>query len=375
MAKIKRKSIFRKISIVTSILSGIFIITYSSVKPVRDSINKIVGIIFEVSPEENIKIEKLEAVTNVSYDEKTRTLTFKENLKAKNHVVVVNHVGTKGYLIETNIGQVEIYGNNVLLDGDIIRFEVTAKGDNYKTKDSNTVVYEYEMKFANQSVYDFSKYRFERFIKESAEEYSEFRMKFFEAKSFNIDGDYLIIEGTGKSGGGNDVNFSIKYNITEFAKGNSIDFTNLNNYSKLISYMNRNTSKYSFVEAKFADDFIDLTKILEENGQFDDYINSDYRIEVLQYSNTEVLRESGANYIIHTAIYQAVHESKPTITFKQINKIKIQNDKNYENVLEFLEDAKIESVLTTESRQIYDHVLNDHLKKTLEADSSKIKTG
>lgn len=84
--------------------------------------------------------------------------------------------------------------------------------------------------------------------------------------------------------------------------------------------------------------------------------------------------ENNTSYINYSGVYRAVHKSKPSITFKQENKIAIQSEKEYLNFSEFLSDAQEKGVVTQQSREVFDHILNEHLVNTINAESSKYNT-
>lgn len=371
MAK-KKNKVKTTILIITTILGSLFGVSYATVPEFQDVVNdKVVDVVKKNVPFlERTSLEELKPVTNIKFDEDTGMLIFDESPGAKGYIVNVRY-HDHGYRLESDTNQVKIRLSNIL-NGDTVTFEVIAEGDYVKTKNSKGVEFSHTMQFVNDTYYVLSKSLLDNIMSVAPRTFNGFRTTFFEARSFDVQGEYFVIEGVGKSGSGRPVNFSIKYDMTEYKKSNSADFTNLSNYLNFLNYFRNN--KRMITTAEYADGFIDMTNLLESHGVFSEYTDLGYKVEALQYSNSGIYSLDGESYVESTGIYKATHENLPSVTFKQANKISIETDDHYYAVEDFILDAEDLGIITEGEKEIYDRVLSDHFDKTIVADGSKVKS-
>jgi sulfur transfer complex TusBCD TusB component (DsrH family) len=364
MAKEGKKGIITKVVIGATILLGLVGITYGTVPQVKETIDNVVDKIVDAVTVFQA-LEKLEAVQNVQYDEKTRTISFDENLKARGYLINYTHNGI-GYSVNTDVAFAKISLNKLgkPKTGDVITFEIFALGDGVKTKISDSTIYEYTLQFQDEVNYELAAKYLDIFQKNLLGYFGNVKAKTIEFDGFNVVDNMLIIEGTGTSNAGRNINFEYKIDISKVSVDKS--FESAHDFIELISFTNRNI-KTGTLTAEYAVDYIDMTDLLKNGGAFDEYISQGYNIEVLKFENSRLLLENDVYYVLQDGVYRATHPNKETITFTQETKVAIDNSNIYTNVEEFLEDASNFGVVTVEDKVVFNANLNEHLTETVKA--------
>lgn len=358
-----------KIVVIATLVLGVVGITYTTVPQVKDFVDNTIDKVAETfGVKEGQNLEQLEKVTNIEYDETTRQLTFDENLKARGYKVNIIHKNG-GISVDAQAGVVTIPTIEGIQDGDILSFEVIAVGDYTTTKNSEKATYEHTVQFASKMLYELTKLQTDEMIKRFGVLASRIRFQTGQVTSYNIDGDILTIEGQAKNHSGSKVNFTVTYDLSKYEER---DFSNPTNYLELLRYLTNRTAQIISIDAKISQDFVSMKDVLESAGAFEEYTSQGYSIETVQFahSNLQVLEESTT--ITYTATYRATNALGNAVTFTQENKITVDGQHN--SIEEFAVAAGQSVSVTQEAKQELDQVLNNHLEKTNQAQTTKTAT-
>lgn len=305
---------------------GVIALSMFFVPPVKEFIDEK---ILDKPPIDETKDKmQLEKVKNISFDEKSRLLTFDRVENALVYEIQVRNLDIKyrrEYSTPDNSIIIEFpFGS---LSGHRIKFEIISRGDGEKFHDSTAAVYEYVLQYQTEVVYEeFTKDFFECF--QGSINYHRAmgpieRINVIEIKNGNVH-----VRGTVFDKLNQKVNFELVYNTSEYpklAKYVEADFDNLNELIELVYMLGsvRPSTVQQTIEYIQPNNFTE--GLMQSNSiLFQDYIARGYTIINLEQKHSSIYQLGNKKAFTVTGIYQAFNpETSEIETFELVQEIQM----------------------------------------------------
>lgn len=328
------KGAFKKGAVIATISLGIIALTYMFVPPVKDFVDEK---IFNNPPSVTQNLTEAQAVSNIAFDEESRTLTFNASADGVSYVIdvvnVTNNNSTQ-YESPVNTLQVEIPQNS--LSGHTIIFIIVAKGDKVTTRDSKSVEYEYVLQHETELLYGQLQedvFAYFNYYLNSETPISGATISNFDI--MEVQGTNLIVRGSGQSEYGRPFTFRLQFDVSNYLNIISQDFDNLTEFSNLMSGITEIDSRKIQVSYQYTDNYFDLSNgLIESNSTvFQNYIAQGYTISTLQQTTSAVYdaNETTKAFTV-TGIYQAFNATTGNIiTFEISQEVQVPMQEGFTN--------------------------------------------
>ena len=223
----KKKGTAFKVILAVLIVGVVCFGIYTCVPPVRQNINSVLHIT------ENTEgtLQRLNSVTNITFDESTKILSFDEVENAEGYKIIMSSTSYLGvYKYETSTNSFEIEMPSECETGDDLNFSITALGDYVTTRNSEASTYQYILQHTSEDKYEKLETSFYTYLKAYLEgDLGGVTIEDIDAISYN--NNVFVIKGNALDHYSNEFIYTVQATLNDF---DVTSFEKIDNYQSLI---------------------------------------------------------------------------------------------------------------------------------------------
>lgn len=286
---------------------------------------KIIDIINDINGSNNNDLTVLNSVTNINFDEDSKTLHFDTVEGVKEYEIKMKNVNLNAeYTYAAPVGSVQVDYPTNSLTGHTFIFSVVSKGDYISTYDSEPAVYNYILQHETERLYGSytnTHYNVVESVLSNFVRGGDVELDSIVALNYKDNNFY--VKGNAKNYQDKNFNFT----ITTEPSVAPTDFTLLTTIAKLNASIGvKRNSIITYTEG-----MVDVTSgLLLGSYTFKQYTDQGYYINTLQQTNSNFTNlGNGERSFTVNGVYQAISQEDEKITFEVNHTVTMQDNAEF----------------------------------------------
>jgi len=303
----------------------------------------------------------LNSVTNINFDEDSKTLHFDIVEGVKEYEIKMKNVNLNAeYTYAAPVGSVQVDYPTNSLTGHTLNFSVVSKGDYISTNDSEPAVYNYTLQHETERLYKFFTEDFYRTVSSCVNSTVwGGDVKLDSIDSINFKDNNFYVKGNAKNYRDKDFNFTMT-TVPYSTPTNFVSISILGTINASLGYSRTTTTTYTA-------GMVDVTSglLAGQSETFKQYTDQGYYINTLQQTNTNFTNlGNGSRSFTVNGVYQAISQGDEKITFEANHTVTMQDNAEFTTPVQYFDyfnetgDATISNGEVT----IYNADLMHHLE-------------